>query len=112
MRQKLSILIVSALLACASAGSAQSGARRIPIRVDEQGYHPGTVRARPGETLTLVFTRTTERGCGGTLVVPSLDLRRELPLNRPVEVTLTVPEPGAVSFTCGMGMYRGSVVVE
>lgn len=107
-----SIFVVGVLVACASAAVAQGDARRIPIRVDERGYHPGTVRVRPGETVTLVFTRTSDRGCGGTLVVPSQHLRRELPLNQPVEVTLAIRDRESLSFTCGMGMYRGSVVVE
>lgn len=112
MKYLRSIFVVGVLLACASAALAQGDARRIPIRVDEQGYHPGTVRVGPGEAVTLVFTRTSNRGCGGTLVVPSRNIRRELPLNRPVEVTLTIRDQESLSFTCGMGMYRGSVVVE
>jgi plastocyanin domain-containing protein len=108
-------VFLSSVVACvlgASAASAQSDARRIEIRVDQRGYHPGTVRVREGETVTLVFTRTTSRGCGGTVVIPSRDIRRELPVGEPVEITLTIRERERLTFTCGMGMYRGALVVD
>lgn len=104
--------VLTIALACASTGTAQDTVRRVEIRVDERGYHPGTVRVQPGETITLVFTRTTSAGCGGTVVIPSRNIRRQLPVNEPVEITVTVRERESLSFTCGMGMYRGSVVVD
>ena len=99
-----------------TAASAQSPStqspRRIDIRVDERGYHPARVPVRPGETVTLVFTRTSSRGCGGTVVIPSRDVRRELPVGRPVEITLAIRDREEITFTCGMGMFRGALLVE
>lgn len=105
-----SVLLSIALLAAPAVG--QDAPRRIDVRVDERGYHPGTIPVERGETVTLVFTRTTSRGCGGTLVVPSRDIRRELPVDRPVEITLTIRDRERLTFTCGMGMYRGALVVD
>lgn len=85
---------------------------RVAVTVDGEGYHPATIRAAAGRPLTLVFTRTTDETCGQQVVFPSMNLRRDLPLNRPVEVTLTAPATGSVGFTCGMNMYQGSVVVR
>ncbi len=82
---------------------------RHAIRVDAMGYHPPRVTVRAGETTTLEFTRTSDEGCGQQLVFPTLGIRRDLPLDTPVEVTL-VPERGEVRFTCGMDMYRGTMV--
>lgn len=100
------------LLAGVTAQAQDSSPRRIAIQVDERGYHPASVRVSRGETVTLVFTRTTRRGCGGTIVIPSRDIRRELPVNEEVEITLTIRERERLTFTCGMGMYRGSLVVD
>jgi plastocyanin domain-containing protein len=61
--------------------------------------------------VTLVFTRTADDGCGAQLVFPSLNIRRDLPLNEPVEVAFT-PTVGTTAFTCGMSMLRGSVVAR
>jgi plastocyanin domain-containing protein len=87
-----------------------TGPVRHAIEVDASGYHPDRVEARAGEPVTLVFTRVTDDGCGQELVIASQGLRRDLPLNEPVEVTFT-PEAGEISFACGMDMYRGAVVV-
>lgn len=86
---------------------------RVAITVDGDGYHPATIRAAAGSALTLVFTRTTDETCGQQLVFPTRNNERhDLPLNRPVEVALTVPTTGTIGFTCGMNMYQGSVVAQ
>lgn len=85
---------------------------RVAVTVDGEGYHPATIRATPGRPLTLVFTRNTDETCGQQLVFPSLNIRRDLPLNRPVEVSLNAPASGSLAFTCGMNMYQGAVVAQ
>lgn len=85
---------------------------RVAVAVDGEGYHPATIRAAAGRQLTLVFTRTTDESCGQQLVFPSTNVRRDLPLNQPVEVAVTVPPSGSLGFTCGMNMYQGAVVVQ
>lgn len=86
---------------------------RVEIRVDDQGYHPSTIRAAAGSSLTLVFRRVDALNCGDKVKFPSLNnLERDLPVGQAVEVPVTVPASGALAFTCGMGMYRGSVVVQ
>jgi plastocyanin domain-containing protein len=84
---------------------------RVEVTVGADGYHPSTVRTTPGRPVTLVFTRTTEESCGQQVVFPSLEIRRDLPLRQPVEVTVT-PTAGTLAFTCGMGMLRGAVVAQ
>jgi len=85
---------------------------RVPVTVDGEGYRPATIRAAAGRQLTLVFTRTTDECCGQQLVFPTASVRRDLPLNQPVEVPVTVPASGSLAFTCGMSMYQGAVVVQ
>jgi plastocyanin domain-containing protein len=85
---------------------------RVAVAVDGEGYHPATIRAAAGRQLTLVFTRTTDESCGQQLVFPTTNVRRDLPLNQPVEVAVTVPASGSLGFTCGMNMYQGAVVVQ
>lgn len=85
---------------------------RVAVTVDGEGYHPATINAPAGASVTLVFTRTTDETCGQQLVFPDQNIRRDLPLNTAVEVPLTVPATGRVRFTCGMNMYQGAVVVR
>jgi plastocyanin domain-containing protein len=88
------------------------GRQVITVKVDADGYHPAEARAKAGQPVRLVLTRTTDDGCGQELVIPSLNVKRDLPLNQPVSFDLTMPASGAVKFACGMDMYRGSIVVE
>lgn len=117
-----SILSLAFLFLSAACGSpstetgesaeAPQGRLIVSIRVDADGYHPPRAAAPAGQPVRLMFTRTSDEGCGQQVVFPDLDIRRDLPLNERVPVDITMPESGSVSFTCGMAMYQGSVVAR
>ena len=100
--------------ACGTAAdvSPSDGRSEIAIAVGARGYTPSEVEAPAGAPVRLVFTRTSDDGCGQQLVFPDLELRRDLPLGEPVSVDITMPAAGRVAFTCGMDMYRGAVVAR
>ncbi len=114
--RSLALALVTFLAACSSGASTQAppddGRRSIAVEVGARGYTPSEVTAAAGEPVRLVFTRTTDEGCGQQLVFPDLDIRRDLPLGEAVPVDITMPSSGRVSFTCGMAMYSGAVVVR
>lgn len=83
---------------------------RVTVTVTGQGYEPSSIDAAAGAPLTLVFKRTSDQGCGHEVVFPDRNIRRELPLNEEVEITLTPAADEHIAFTCGMGMLRGSIV--
>ena len=118
MRVCVSIVSAVALFAAAcSSGSVTPSAaapsrRESSVEVGASGYSPSEVAAAAGEEVRLVFTRTSDEGCGQQLVFPDMNIRRDLPLDEAVPVDITMPASGSVAFTCGMGMYRGSVVVR
>jgi plastocyanin domain-containing protein len=70
------------------------------------------VSAPAGQPVRLTITRTSDEGCGQQIVFPSLNVRRDLPLNRAVVVDLAMPASGNIAFTCGMDMLRGSIVAQ
>jgi len=94
------------------AGTAKASAQKARITVGEQGYEPSRVTFRSGAPARLTFVRITDRTCGTTVVFPSLDIRRELPLNQPVDIEFTPDKTGEIVFVCGMNMLRGTVVVD
>ncbi|MCC6649393.1 MAG: cupredoxin domain-containing protein [Polyangiaceae bacterium] len=96
----------------ATSSSADSNSATLSITVDGSGYHPTAVRARAGQATRVVFTRTDDLGCGQSVVFPSMGIRKELPLNKPVAVDIVMPASGVVAFACGMNMLRGSIVAE
>jgi plastocyanin domain-containing protein len=110
-------LSLAALAACkkessASSAGASDGRPTVEVKVGADGYHPSEAKAKAGQPVRLLFTRTTDEGCGQELVFPSLNIRKPLPLNEPVAVDVTMPASGKLAFTCGMDMFRGSIVAE
>jgi plastocyanin domain-containing protein len=111
--RKVLVVFALALSACGTHDQAPSdGRRQIRVEVGSDGYHPAEVTAHANEPVRLVFTRTTDEGCGQQLVFPDLHIRRDLPLDEPVPVDVTMPASGAIRFTCGMNMFQGSVVAR
>ena len=110
------LLTSGIVAACDSSSDAQAdeapAARRVNVEVGATGYTPGAIDTVAGQPITLVFRRTTDEGCGGELVFPDHNIRRTLPLNEDVVVELTPQSGETINFTCGMGMYRGSVVAS
>ena len=82
------------------------------VLVDEQGFEPATVTLRAGTPVRITFVRTTDKACGTEVIFPSLNIKRALPLNEPVEIEFVPAEAGDIAFACGMNMLHGTVVVR
>jgi plastocyanin domain-containing protein len=85
--------------------------RTIKIRVDKNGFSPSSIEVEAGHKLNLVFNRADKNNCGNKVVFPKLKIRKNLPVGKDVIVSFTPTEAGQVTFTCGMGMMKGSIVV-
>lgn len=94
----------------AAHATAAAATADLQLTVDGTGYHPSSINAPAGKPVRLTIRRTSDEGCGQQIVFPSLDIRRDLPLNQAVTVEFTMPASGSVAFTCGMDMLRGSIV--
>ena len=126
----VSVLSASlALLACkggdgnASAAPAASGAaapeqpidpkaRVIDITATEKGFEPKEVEAKVGESVVLRFTRKSETECIKAIDFPSLKIKKDLPLNTPVNVPIKADAAGEIKYQCWMAMLFGKVVVK
>jgi plastocyanin domain-containing protein len=82
------------------------------VRVTESGFDPPSVTVPAGTAAEFTFLRTSDRTCGTGIAVPSLKIRKALPLNQPVAIALPARASGVVAFECGMKMLKGTVVVE
>jgi len=82
------------------------------IVVSNRGYEPSTLTLRAGVPARLTFERTSDATCGTEVVLPAHDIRRTLPLNEPVDIEFTPKEAGEITFSCGMGMLRGTIVPQ
>ena len=91
---------------------AADGIRTIQTEATKDGYAPDKIPGKPGEKLKLVFTRRASGGeCIAELTAPDGKLH-QLPLDKPYEIAVTVPNDGEVRFACGMDMFTGSIVAQ
>ncbi len=85
------------------------------VVASEHGFSPGSLaipKGAPGTLATVSFVRTTDQTCATEVVFPELDIKKSLPLN--VLVAVNVPSDAArtLTFQCGMGMYKGTLLVK
>jgi RND family efflux transporter MFP subunit len=96
-----------------AAGADQSEAvQSVRVAVTEQGFDPARLTLQAGVPARLIVTRTTDNTCGTEIAVPSLGVKRGLPLNAPVTIEFTPAKAGDIAFACGMNMLKGVIVVQ
>ncbi len=84
----------------------------IAITVTEKGFEPAEVKVAQGRPVTLRVTRKTDRTCAKEFVMSEQSIRKDLPLNEPVEITFTPDKAGELRYACGMDMIAGKIVVQ
>jgi len=85
---------------------------KVLITADARGFHPSSIEIIKGQRTTLEFRRTTDETCATSVVFPELKVEKVLPLNQTVAVELPADTSSTLTFQCGMGMYRGKIVVH
>lgn len=83
----------------------------VRITVDSNGFSPSSFEVEKNHPVTLVFKRTEDVACGKEVRIPSLGIRKALPVGKEVVVKFTPSKTGSIAFTCGMKMMKGSIVV-
>lgn len=88
-----------------------SAPREIKITVNF-GYKPEVVKVKAGETVRLLFHRTEDSKCTEEVVFPDFNIRKALPAFRSTAVQLQPKKKGTFTYSCGMDMLHGTLVVE
>ncbi len=101
----------------AEAGRPRAAAKRIPagavtVHITPHGFEPARVQIPAGRAVTLAFVRSGDPNCGARVVFPELGISHDIPLGGVALIPLPAVEARELMFGCGMGMYRGSVVVS
>lgn len=112
-----SVVFASGANAKLKTGAKAKAARRahpktVRVTVNKNGFSPSSISVEEGFPITLIFKRATKEGCGDKVVFPSLNITRDLPIGKNVTVKFTPDQSGEIAFTCGMGMYKGKIVVQ
>jgi sulfite exporter TauE/SafE len=100
---------VAALRATLSSGETAEVSSNPVITVAGNGYSPSQLTVPAGQPVTLTLNTTGNLGCTSIFVIPKLNIRKNLPDRGTTIVAANFPESGRYSFTCGMGMYTGTI---
>ncbi|HEX2190661.1 MAG TPA: cupredoxin domain-containing protein [Longimicrobiaceae bacterium] len=87
------------------------GVQEIRITV-KGGYSPDVVVVKQGRPVRLDFFRDETASCSEEVVFGDFGIARRLPAFRTTPVEFTPEKPGEFTWTCGMNMMRGKLVVE
>ncbi|HEY2923629.1 MAG TPA: cupredoxin domain-containing protein, partial [Candidatus Eisenbacteria bacterium] len=95
------VVVVLAAGCAPKARQESSAPTRFEIAVTDAGFVPGTITVPAGKPVTLVVTRKTDQTCAKEIVFPDQGIRKPLPLNEAVEISLPASPGREVTYVCG-----------
>lgn len=84
----------------------------IEVLVADGVYTPARIEVPAGRPVRLRFLRKDPSPCAEQVIFDGLDVAATLPMDSPLDITVTPPEPGVYAFTCQMQMYRGQLIAR
>jgi len=94
-----------------AAAVGEGGVQEIKVTV-KGGYSPDVIVVKQGLPVRLDFYRDETASCSETVVFGDFGIARDLPAFKTTSIELTPDRAGEFTFTCGMNMLRGKLVVE
>lgn len=94
-----------------AASTGESGVQEITITV-KGGYSPDVVVVREGVPVRLNFYRDETASCSEDVIFSDFKIARHLPAYTTTPVEFTPDKAGEFTFTCGMNMMRGKLIVQ
>lgn len=94
-----------------SAELTSGGVQEIKVTV-KGGYSPDVIAVKQGMPVRLDFYRDETASCSEQVVFGEFGIARDLPAFQTTPIEFTPQEAGEFTFTCGMNMMRGKLIVE
>ena len=88
-----------------------SGVQEIKVTV-KGGYAPDVIVVKQGRPVRLDFYRDETSSCSEQVVFGDFGIARDLPAYQTTPVEFTPDKAGEFTFTCGMNMLRGKLIVQ
>lgn len=89
------------------------GVQVITVRVEDEGYTPSRIAFQEGIPAKIIFDQHGTTACAWDVMSKDLGIKlTELPEGEQTAVEFTPEKEGTYTFTCGMDMMKGTVVVE
>ena len=83
----------------------------VDIKVDG-AYSPSVISVPKNKKITLSFLRSDPNNCLEEVLLPEFKIRKFLPLNKKVDITITPKRAGEYEIVCGMNMFHGKILVR
>ncbi len=93
-----------------AAPATEAGVQEIKVTV-KGGYSPDVIVVKQGRPVRLDFYRDETSSCSDTVVFGDFGIARPLPAFKTTPVEFTPDKAGEFTFTCGMNMMRGKLIV-
>lgn len=84
----------------------------IRVNIGPGGFAPAQFQIEANRPTTLAITRDRRPNCANRIVIPALGISRDLPLGQTIIIELPAMKAAELSLTCGMGMYKGLIVIQ
>lgn len=94
-----------------AARAGQSGTQEITVTV-KGGYTPDVIVVRQGKPVRLDFYRDETASCSEQVIFGDFGVARDLPAFKTTSIEFMPDKIGEFTFTCGMNMLRGKLIVE
>jgi len=87
-----------------------SGVQEIKVTV-KGGYSPDVIVVKEGSPVRLDFYRDETASCSEQVIFGDFHIARDLPAFKTTPIEFTPDKAGEFTFTCGMNMMRGKLIV-
>ena len=94
-----------------AAATNESGVQEIEVVV-KAGYSPDRIVVRRGVPVRLNFYRDETESCSEEVIFGDFRIARHLPPFQTTSIEFTPDKAGEFTFTCGMNMMRGKLIVD
>lgn len=91
--------------------TAQGDIQVIEMTQSASGYSPSTLRVKSGIPVRWIITSNSSFTCASSIVVPLLGISTNLQKGENI-IEFTPTGKGTIPYSCSMGMYRGTILVE
>ncbi len=76
------------------------------------GYKPEVISIPKNKTTKINFLRKDPSSCLEEVVLPDFKIKKYLPLNKTVGISITPKKAGKYEIVCGMNMFHGKILVR
>ena len=87
------------------------GVQEIKVTV-KGGYEPDVIVVKQGQPVRLNFYRDETSSCSDRVIFGDFGIARDLPAFKTTSIDFTPDKTGEFTFTCGMNMMRGKLIVQ